>query len=116
MKKERQERTIPLYPALQAMDLTSWPPYPTSAKASKAFTSHRRATFGPDDGTRRRAIINMHSARRWTITALERNGVDERVIADIVGHDRKSMTGRYSSGSSVEAMRNAVESLKLPTP
>jgi integrase len=76
--------------------------------------AHRRKVMGPDPAGRRRAIINMHSWRRWFISKAERAGIDERVISDVVGHKRRSMTGRYSAGASMGQMRVCVEAVKLP--
>jgi len=60
-------------------------------------------------------VANFHSFRRWFISKAEQAGIDERIISDVVGHKRQSMTGRYSAGASMEQMRACVEAVKLPT-
>ena len=114
-KKELGPRTIPLHSHLggSLADFKGWP-WPSSNGAGKAFMAHRRKVLGSDPAGRRRAIVNMHSWRRWFISQAERAGIDERVISDVVGHKRKSMTGRYSAGASMEQMRVCVEAVKLP--
>jgi integrase len=69
---------------------------------------------GPDDPGRRRAVATFHSWRRFFISKAERADIDERIISDVVGHARRSMTGRYSAGSTMEQMRVCVEAVKLP--
>ena len=86
-----------------------------SGAASALFVLYRRKVLGPDPPGRRRAVANFHSFRRWFISQAERAGIDERVISDVVGHARRSMTGRYSAGSSMDQMRACVEAVKLPT-
>jgi integrase len=116
-KKERGPRTIPLHSSLARPleGFAGWP-YPNSMAASKAFTRHRRKVLGPDEPGRRRAVVNAHSFRRWFISQAERAGIDERIISDVVGHARRSMTGRYSAGATMEQMKVCVEAVKLPIP
>jgi integrase len=115
-KKERGPRTIPLHSHLRGSleGFSGWP-WTGSNRASQAFTTYRRAVLGPDPPGRRRAVANMHSWRRWFISKAERAGIDERIISDVVGHARRSMTGRYSAGATLEQMRVCVEAVKLPT-
>lgn len=57
----------------------------------------------------------FHSIRKTVITQLERRGVPENVTADIVGHDKPTITyGLYSGGNSLETMQEAVERLDYP--
>jgi hypothetical protein len=116
-KKERGPRTIPLHTHLRGSlrEGHTWP-WPASNRASQAFTTYRRAVLGPDDAGRRRAVATFHSWRRFFISKAERAGIDERIISDMVGHARRSMTGRYSAGATMEQMRACVEAVKLPTP
>lgn len=54
----------------------------------------------------------FHSLRKTVTTLLEQGGVPESVSADILGHDKKTMTyGVYSGGSSMEQKKEAL--LKL---
>ena len=51
----------------------------------------------------------FHSLRKTVSTQLEQAGVPESVSADILGHDKKTMTyGVYSGGSSMEQKRKAI--------
>jgi integrase len=52
----------------------------------------------------------FHSIRKTFTTELERAGAAENVAADIVGHEKQTMTyGLYSGGASIEQKRDAVE-------
>jgi integrase len=54
----------------------------------------------------------FHSIRRTVVTLLDNAGVPENVVADIVGHDKPSITfGLYSGGSSLVVKREAIEKL-----
>jgi len=56
---------------------------------------------------------DFHSLRRTFITKLDRAGVSERISADIVGHDLKTMTyGLYSGGSSTDDKFKAIDQVK----
>jgi integrase len=110
-KKEDKARRVPVHSSLKG---TSIPRWTSSMAASHAFTDYRRRVLGPDSGERRRAAANFHSFRRWFISQAERAGIDERIISDVVGHKRRSMTGRYSQGVSLEQMKVCVEAVKLP--
>jgi len=115
-KKERGPRTIPLHSHLREAlaDFKGWQ-WSNSGAASALFVLYRRKVLGPDPPGRRRAVANFHSWRRFFISKAERAGIDERIISDVVGHARRSMTGRYSAGASMEQMKMCVEAVKLPT-
>ena len=54
----------------------------------------------------------FHSIRKTVTTLMEQAGVPEGVTADIVGHDKQTMTyGVYSGGVSLAQMRDAIEQL-----
>ncbi len=56
----------------------------------------------------------FHSIRKAVATIFERQGVSELVAADLLGHSRGSATmsyGLYSTGSSIEAKREAISLL-----
>ena len=54
----------------------------------------------------------FHSIRKTVATLLENAGVPENVAADILGHEKKTMTyGLYSGGSSFELKRLAIGKL-----
>lgn len=51
----------------------------------------------------------FHSIRKTVATLLEQAGVKESIAADILGHEKKSMTfGLYSDGSSMQQKRDAM--------
>ena len=51
----------------------------------------------------------FHSYRKTFVTQMEQAGVSEGVVADIVGHEKKTITyGVYSGGSSMEQKRQAI--------
>ncbi len=54
----------------------------------------------------------FHSIRKTVVTILENAGVAENVVADIVGHEKTTMTyGLYSGGVSVAVKRDALDKL-----
>jgi integrase len=57
----------------------------------------------------------FHSIRRTVSTLLENAGVPENVSADILGHEKTTMTyGLYSGGTSIKLRRKAIEKLRYP--
>lgn len=57
----------------------------------------------------------FHSIRRTVVTILENADVPESIVADIVGHQKRTMTyGLYSGGSSLERKAEAIEKLCYP--
>lgn len=59
----------------------------------------------------------FHSIRKTVATLLENAGVPENVAADIIGHDKPTMTyGLYSGGANLEVKRLALEKIDYPTP
>jgi len=55
----------------------------------------------------------FHSIRKTVITILENEGIPENVVADIVGHEKTTMTyGLYSGGISLAVKRKGLESLR----
>lgn len=58
----------------------------------------------------------FHSIRKTLVTLLENAGATENLAADIVGHEKKTMTyGLYSGGHTLEAMRVVLEKVRYPT-
>ena len=54
----------------------------------------------------------FHSIRKTVVTILENAGVPENVVADIVGHEKTTMTyGLYSGGLSLVVKRDALDKL-----
>lgn len=57
----------------------------------------------------------FHSLRGTVITMLERAGVPEGTVQDIVGHERSTLTGStYSGKSTIEMRRDALARLSYP--
>jgi len=57
----------------------------------------------------------FHSIRRTVATLLEDAGVPENVAADIIGHEKATMTyGLYSGGTSLDTRRTALEKITYP--
>lgn len=55
----------------------------------------------------------FHSIRSTVATQLENAGVPENVAADILGHEKPTMTyGLYSGGSNYETKKGAIEKIK----
>lgn len=77
-----------------------------ASKISKAFQRLRKA----EGFTDQRQVF--HSIRNTVITMLERDGVPEGTVQDIVGHERSTLTGSiYSGKSTLEMKREALEKL-----
>ena len=54
----------------------------------------------------------FHSIRKTVVTILENAGAPENVVADIVGHEKTTMTyGLYSGGTSLAVKREVLEKL-----
>jgi integrase len=54
----------------------------------------------------------FHSIRKTVVTILENTGVAENIVADIVGHEKTTVTyGLYSGGVSLELKRKALAKL-----
>jgi integrase len=55
----------------------------------------------------------FHSIRKTVATMLENAGVAEGVAADILGHEKTTITyGLYSGGTSMENKAKAIENLR----
>ena len=58
----------------------------------------------------------FHSIRKTVSTMFEQAGVPEGVAADIIGHEKKTMTyGLYSGGSSMDQKRDAIRKIMYQT-
>jgi integrase len=122
-KSENKPRRVPIHSTLVEMvdgrmagkadtDLL----FPHLRDASNAFGDYRRGV-GVDDVVpgNRRSRVNFHSARRWWITKAEQAGVPENLIGAVVGHRRPGLSlGLYSSGPSLDQLRQAIEAVSLP--
>lgn len=131
VKKERDNRTIPIHSELREIVLRrtagkkpdeylfdelpeATPTRPRSSAASQAFTRYRREV-GVGAGVNESSQYDFHSFRRWFITKAEHAGQPPHVIETVVGHRRQGESmGRYSKGPSMEQMRACVESVRPP--
>jgi integrase len=78
---------------------------------SKRF-GRLKATLGYTKGSE-----VFHSIRKTLITLLENAGVPEGIAADIVGHQKQTMTyGLYSMGTSLENKREVIARASYPSP
>jgi integrase len=91
-----------------------------SMPASKEFTRYRRAV-GVDErpGDKRRSNVNFHSWRRWFVMKARDAGVSPWTIADVVGHDTKSMPlgltmGTYPGRAAEADIKACVEAVVPP--
>jgi integrase len=76
----------------------------------KRYGRLKKAQGFPDTHT-------FHSYRSTVSTLLENAKVPEGIAADIIGHDKPSMTyGLYSGGSYMDTMREALEKVCYPFP
>jgi len=58
----------------------------------------------------------FHSIRKTTATLLEQAGVPEGIAADILGHEKKTLSyGLYSTGSSLKDKLNAITKVCYPS-
>ncbi|WP_420556394.1 tyrosine-type recombinase/integrase [Roseovarius sp.] len=122
-KSEAGQRTVPIHPKLAQLmsDLcaSSTDGYVLSGLTRNKYEDRSNAIgkrfgrmkaqlgFGPEHA--------FHSIRKTVTTQLENAGVPESVSADIVGHEKQTITyGLYSGGSSFELKRSAVEKLEYP--
>jgi len=59
----------------------------------------------------------FHSIRKTVATLLENAGIPENVAADIIGHDKPTMTyGLYSGGASLKLKTEALAKISYPSP
>jgi integrase len=74
----------------------------------KRFTRLKRSLGFEDRYT-------FHSFRGTVITMLERAGVPEGTVQDLVGHERSTLTGStYSGKSTFEMRKSALNTLQYP--
>jgi integrase len=61
------------------------------------------------------AAYVFHSIRKTVATRLENAGIAESISADILGHEKQTMTyGLYSGGTEFSLMKQAIEKLSYP--
>jgi integrase len=118
-------RQVPIHPALAAtvaaLEATSADGYlvPSTAAGkygvrsdplSKRFGRLKESMgFGP--------MHVFHSIRKTVATILEQSGAAEGIAADILGHEKKTLSyGLYSSGSSMAQKLEAISRVAYPEP
>lgn len=81
-----------------------WPKQPLNDKAvGKRFGRLKRSLGFGDD-------LVFHSIRKTFATVCEQQGINEGVAADLLGHEKQTMTyGLYSGGSSVTQKKTVVD-------
>lgn len=87
-----------------------------SMAVSKRFGRYRQ-TVGVHERQegRRQSTVDLHSFRRWFITAARNAGFDQPTVAAVVGHEAGNLTDAvYSGGPSDEIKRRVVEAVRLP--
>jgi integrase len=119
-------REIPLHPELVALvarlKAESQDGYLLATHADNQY-DHRGDVLGKRFGRLKKSMgftagaQVFHSIRKTLITLMENAGVSEGVAADIVGHEKQTMTyGLYSMGSELEIKRAALVKVKYPAP
>jgi hypothetical protein len=88
--------------------------------AVKEFTRYRRAV-GVDErpGGKRRSNVNFHSWRRWFVMKARDAAISPWTIADVVGHDTKSMPlgltmGTYPGRAAEADIKACVQAVTPP--
>lgn len=122
-KTEAGQRTVPVHSKLQpeltrmiadsgdeyVLDGLTFNKYGNRSNAiGKRFGRLKsKLGFGPN--------LVFHSIRKTVATQLENAGVPENVTADILGHEKQTITyGLYSGGTGLALMKEAIEELRYP--
>ena len=124
-KTEAGIRQVPIHPALSAMVATmkkaSIDGYLVSSTARNQY-GNRSGPLSQRFGHLKEAMgfgpgHVFHSIRKTVATLLEQAGVTEGIAADILGHEKKTLSyGLYSSGSSLRQMQQAIRKVAYPAP
>ena len=112
-------RLVPVAPTLQRLMAANGYPLDTfdlsrrENAVGKRFGRLKREVL--PDGEKRTKCF--HSIRKYVATTLEQAGIPEGVAADLVGHEKLTMTyGVYSGGSKLTQLAKAVEALEAVQP
>lgn len=121
-KTKAGNRTVPVHPEIQELVQTlstdSTDGYLVSGVNSKGGKGRRADVLGKRFGRLRKncqlpPTKVFHCFRNTVATKLESAGVPENIAADIVGHDKATMTyGLYSGGTSTQQKFDAVKAIK----
>ena len=118
-KTEAGNRLVPIHPVIavlvQSLQNNSEDSYLITGVKSKGGKDRRADVLGKRFGRLVRNDCQLpstkvfHCFRNTVATKLEAAGVPENIAADIVGHDKPTMTyGLYSGGSSVSQRLEAI--------
>jgi integrase len=122
-KTNAGNRTVPVHPEIQELVQTlitdSTDGYLVSGVKSKGGKDRRADVLGKRYGRLVRNDCQLpstkvfHCFRNTVATKLESAGVPENIAADIVGHDKATMTyGLYSGGTSTQQKFDAMKSIE----
>jgi integrase len=123
-KTDAAHRVVPMHPVL--IELLSTFPFDESDEYVIAgFDIDKRGERGKALGKRFGRLKTslgfhgrtkcFHSIRKTFTTLMEQADVSEGVTADIVGHEKQTMTyGLYSGGTSMKQKRDAINRIKYP--
>ena len=122
-KTNAGNRTVPIHPKIQDLVQTlitdSTDGYLMTGVKSKGGKDRRADVLGKRYGRLVRNDCKLpkskvfHCFRNTVATKLESAGVPENIAADIVGHDKATMTyGLYSGGTSTQQKFDAVKSIE----
>ena len=123
-KTKAGNRAVPVHPEIQAVVQTlitdSTDGYLVSGVKSKGGKARRADVLGKRYGRLVRNDCKLpkskvfHCFRNTVATKLEAAGIPENIAADIVGHDKATMTyGLYSGGTSTQQKFEAVKAIKF---
>ena len=117
--KKSAGRLVPIAPALTGLlerhgySLDSFDLARRENAVGKRFGRLKKQIL--PDGHRRAKCF--HSIRKFVATVLERAEIPEGVTADLLGHEKPTMTyGVYSGGSALRQLAGAVETLSAAQP
>ncbi len=119
-KTEAGRREIPIHPEL-AQTMARLVDQAEDGYVLSGLTANRNGDRGDAIGKRYTRLKKamgfddrhvFHSIRKTVVTILENAGAPENVVADIVGHEKTTMTyGLYSGGVSLAVKREALDKL-----
>lgn len=128
VKNASSERSVPVHPKLVALGLLDFVQRRRAGTTAELFPELKsKALNGKGDAvskwfTRWRKSVGVtdskktfHSLRHTVQNRLAQVGVEERLIADLVGHETATMTGgRYIKNAPIQQLAEALRKLELP--
>lgn len=122
-KTEAGQRTVPVHsklaPELTRMIADSADDYVLGGLSFNKYDDRSNA-IGKRFGRLKTKLgfdssLVFHSIRKTVATQLENAGIPENISADILGHEKQTITyGLYSGGTGLSAMKKAIEELHYP--